>query len=163
MTATQCNINSRAQGGSHQTRTPLFRRVSDSDRRQYLSNELSSRNPIARSVFRVRIAFEMWIYRRPRLFGFLSETRSYLHRTRAVLGSPDYSQGLAGGLLFRQREGGFSLNHQTLGGIEDMQRISAQRPELSLLDFDLLMQGWNLGDEWGLRKSRTDTERQSAD
>lgn len=163
MTATQCRINSRTQQVARQTHTPLFQHVSDSDRHQFLSNELSSRNPIARLLFRVRLAFETWIYRRPRLYGFLSETRSYLYRTRAVLGSGVYSQGLAGGLLFRQCEGGFLLNHQTLGCIEDMQRIADQRTELSLLDFDLLMQGWNLGAEWGLQQSRTDTERQSED
>lgn len=163
MAVTQCNVNSRIQREDHQTRTPLFQYVSDSDRHQFLSSELLSRNPIARFVFRGRLAFETWIYRRPRLYGFLCETRSYLHRIRAVLGSRVYSQGLAGGLLFRQCEGGFLLNHQTLGCIEDMQRIASERPELSLSDFDLLMQGWNLGAEWVLQKSRIDTERRSAD
>jgi len=159
--ASRCSVNSQIRRESHQTHTPLFQQISDSDRRQFVGNELSSRNPIARFVFRVRIALEIWIYRRPRLYGFLCETRSYLHRIRAVLGSRVYSEGLAGGLLFRQCEGGFSLNHQTLGCIEDMQRIANGRPELSLSDFDLLMQGWNLGVEWVQQKSRMDNERQS--
>jgi hypothetical protein len=42
-----------------------------------------------------------------------------------------------------------------------MQRIANGRPELSLSDFDLLMQGWNLGVEWVQQKSRMDNERQS--
>ena len=161
--ASQCSVNSQIQREAHQTHTLLFRQISDSDRRQFFGNELSSRSPTARLLFRVRIAVETWIYRRPRLYGFLCETRSYLRRIRAVLGSPVYSQGLAGGLLFRQCEGGFCVNHQTLGCIEDMQRIADENSELSLLDFDLLMQGWNLGVEWGLQKSRTDTERRSED
>jgi hypothetical protein len=125
-------------------------------------NEPMSQNANVGTLDRFRLAVEAWIYRRPRLYGLLCESHSFLHRIREVLGSQIYSDGVDGGQVFQRCEdGGFRVNSRTLARTQDTLKIAREARISALLDLRLIAQGWEQGAEWGLLHSHRNKERSS--
>jgi hypothetical protein len=95
----------------------------------------------------------IWVYRRPQLYGFLLELRSCLSRIGVVLESRIYSKGISAGPVFQKYDAvGYLVCNRTRQRIQDMQQTNqTAKWELTLLDCELFLRGWDAGEQWGLR------------
>jgi hypothetical protein len=118
-----------------------------------------SGNPNQRSIPKRPGAIRRWLHRRPRLYGWLREMRSCFRRMTLLSELHAYSDGIDLGPMFQPS--GFetvTMCKQTLACRRDMLRLAEMRPDASLLDLSLYVDGWKEGAEWGRsQQSRCDS------
>jgi hypothetical protein len=86
----------------------------------------------------------------PRLRVFLSECRSVLHRSHIVLTNSDAHRVPMGFGCLESSSGRTYRNTRSLACIQDIERISSNRPWATPLDWTAYPDSWDAGAEWAL-------------
>jgi len=97
----------------------------------------------------------------PRLRMFLSEVRSFLHRSYTVLTNKDTHRVPMGFACLESPSGRSRQNTRAFACIQHIERISSSRPWATPLDWIAYRDSWEAGAEWALRTLRSDSSSDS--
>jgi hypothetical protein len=118
------------------------------------------------AIQKLRASIAGWLFRRPLLYGWLSEARNFLRRIsspaelRAVYRYP-FGQVDFGPVFEEVGIEYLCLCMKTQACIRDMQQTAQIAASPSLLDLQLYVDAWKQGAEWGLSEGRNRDSDQS--